>query len=68
MTPTGGFKLINYMGNDQDMTVYIKGISSGNQGAYKPLKIRYITNKAPTIDGNTRGNKIEVDEDEDNNN
>jgi hypothetical protein len=56
------------MGNDQDLTVYIKGTSSGNQGAYKPLKIRYITNRAPTIGGDTRGNKVEVDEDENNNN
>jgi len=46
-----GIKLINYLGAEQDLTVYIKAFSSGKRFAYKPLKISYTNNQAPTIGG-----------------
>ena len=61
-------KLINYMGNEQTLSLYVKGISSGDQGAYKPLKISYLVNKAPVVSGDLVGNQIEVREDDDNSN
>lgn len=35
-------KLVNIVGSAQDITLYVKGISAGNKGGYKPLKISYI--------------------------
>ena len=60
-----GIKLINYLGAEQDLTVYIRAISSGKQFAHKPLKISYVSNQAPTIGGDL-ANVIEVREDDDN--
>jgi len=64
-SPTG-IRLINYLGAEQDLTVYIKAFSTGKAFAYKPLKVSYKQNSAPSIGGDISQNLVEVKEDDDN--
>jgi len=63
--PTG-IKLINYLGSEIQVTVYIRGSSIGNSGAYKKLVIDYVQNHSPVISGDIQFNRVEVREDDDN--
>ena len=65
-TSQTGIRLINYLGAPQDLTVYIKAFSTGKSVAYKPLKISYVRNSAPSIGGDISQNLVEVKEGEDN--
>ena len=59
-------QLLNYIGNEIDITVYIRGASTGNKSAYQRLDISYIQNKSPIVSGDIQNNKVEVLEDDDN--
>lgn len=65
LAPTG-IKLINYLGAELTVTVYIRGSSTGNQGAYKKLVISYVQNDSPVVSGDIQLNRVEVREDDDN--
>jgi hypothetical protein len=52
--------LNNFIGENQETKLFIKGVSSGDQGAYKPLNIKYIKNRSPQIKGDIAMRTITV--------